>query len=245
MRPAFTHKAGLHASALRVDPGLYQHIDPGRVGNAMRVLVSDMGGRSSVELKARELGYDVSAGSEAVGRAAARVKELESRGYSFESADASFELLLREELAGAGPTAAVRASRAGRWPWTGRAAARGPRCGCVSREPRAPPPAWAGSPCTPWTPPCTRHSTRSSPNWPGCAWWTPGRELGADEPDGPPSTRVLFSFRCGKQHWGTVAVDRHATAAALGALLDAVHYVLSDRPGRRHDAEALVAAPAG
>ncbi|MFG2885281.1 citramalate synthase, partial [Streptomyces sp. NPDC048297] len=106
---AFTHKAGLHASALRVDPGLYQHIDPALVGNAMRVLVSDMGGRSSVELKARELGYDISAGSPEVGRAAERVKELENRGYSFESADASFELLLREELLGRPGRAPVEA----------------------------------------------------------------------------------------------------------------------------------------
>ncbi|MYW65826.1 citramalate synthase [Streptomyces sp. SID8379] len=96
---AFTHKAGLHASALRVDPDLYQHIDPARVGNGMRVLVSEMGGRSSVVLKARELGYDVDASGAAVGTVVARVKELESRGYSFESADASFELLLRAELA--------------------------------------------------------------------------------------------------------------------------------------------------
>ncbi|WP_156724671.1 citramalate synthase [Streptomyces apocyni] len=99
---AFTHKAGLHASALRVEPDLYQHIDPGRVGNAMRTLVSDMGGRSSIELKARELGYDIEAGSPEVARTAARIKELESQGYSFESADASFALLLREELTGDG-----------------------------------------------------------------------------------------------------------------------------------------------
>ncbi|WP_257573694.1 citramalate synthase [Streptomyces sp. JJ66] len=97
-RSAFAHKAGLHASALRVDPDLYQHVDPARVGNTMRTLVSDLGGRSSVQLKAAELGYRVEDGSPALARAAARIKERESHGYSFESADASFELLLREEL---------------------------------------------------------------------------------------------------------------------------------------------------
>lgn len=134
---AFTHKAGLHASALRVDPGLYQHIDPALVGNAMHTLVSDMGGRSSVELKARELGYDVEAGSEPVARAAARIKDLESRGYSFESADASFELLLREELQGPSPDrwSAPSTSRPGGSAWTGsRVAAPAPRppYGCGS-----------------------------------------------------------------------------------------------------------------
>jgi 2-isopropylmalate synthase len=98
---AFAHKAGLHASAIRVDPNLYQHIDPAEVGNDMRMLVSDMAGRASVELKGRELGYDLSGDKETIGRVTDKVKEMEARGYSFEAADASFELLLREEMVGA------------------------------------------------------------------------------------------------------------------------------------------------
>jgi 2-isopropylmalate synthase len=97
---AFAHKAGLHASAIRVDPMLYQHIDPAQVGNDMRMLVSDMAGRASVELKGRELGFDLSGDKEVIGRVTDQVKDLEARGYSFEAADASFELLLRDELAG-------------------------------------------------------------------------------------------------------------------------------------------------
>ncbi|MDX6739027.1 citramalate synthase [Actinocorallia sp. A-T 12471] len=96
---AFAHKAGLHASAVKVDPDLYQHIDPAKVGNDMRMLVSSMSGRASVELKGKELGYDLS--GEKAAEVVTRVKDLESRGYTFEAADASFELLLREELAGA------------------------------------------------------------------------------------------------------------------------------------------------
>ncbi len=97
---AFAHKAGLHASAIKVDPDLYQHTDPARVGNDMRLLVSDMAGRASVELKSRELGYDVSGDRELVTRVTQRVKDLEAAGYTFEAADASFELLLREEAEG-------------------------------------------------------------------------------------------------------------------------------------------------
>jgi 2-isopropylmalate synthase len=97
---AFAHKAGIHASAVRVDPMLYQHIDPELVGNDMRMLVSDMAGRATVELKGRELGIDLSGSKEVIGRVTDKVKELEARGYSFEAADASFELLLRDELAG-------------------------------------------------------------------------------------------------------------------------------------------------
>ncbi len=100
---AFAHKAGLHASAIKVDPNLYQHLDPVAVGNDMRLLVSDMAGRASIELKGRELGFDLSGDKELVTRVTARVKELESRGFTFEAADASFELLLVEEVEGRRP----------------------------------------------------------------------------------------------------------------------------------------------
>jgi 2-isopropylmalate synthase len=100
---AFAHKAGLHASAIKVDPDLYQHEDPIGVGNGMRLLVSDMAGRASIELKGRELGYDLSGDRDLIDRVTARVKELEARGYTFEAADASFELLLAAEVDGARP----------------------------------------------------------------------------------------------------------------------------------------------
>jgi 2-isopropylmalate synthase len=101
---AFAHKAGLHASAIKVDPDLYQHMDPVGVGNDMRLLVSDMAGRASIELKGRELGWDLSHDKDLVTRVTDRVKELESRGHTFEAADASFELLLAEEVEGVRPS---------------------------------------------------------------------------------------------------------------------------------------------
>lgn len=100
---AFTHKAGLHASAIKVDPDLYQHTQPERVGNDMRLLVSDMAGRASIELKGRELGFDLSADRALVTAVTERVKDLESRGFTFEAADASFELLLAEMVEGVRP----------------------------------------------------------------------------------------------------------------------------------------------
>ncbi len=92
---AFAHKAGLHASALKVDPDLYQHTDPAVVGNTMRTLVSDMAGRASIELKAKEMGHDLSDRSDLVAQVLAEVKDLELSGWTFDAADASFELLLR------------------------------------------------------------------------------------------------------------------------------------------------------
>ena len=98
---AFAHKAGLHASALKVDPDLYQHTDPTAVGNSMRTLVSDMAGRASIELKAMELGFDLSGQPQLVAGLLAPVKDLELRGHTFDAADASFALLLRAAVAGA------------------------------------------------------------------------------------------------------------------------------------------------
>ena len=81
-----------------MDPTLYNHIDPAVVGNGQRVLVTEMAGRASVELKGKELGYDLSGDSARLGRIVEQVKDLEARGWTFEAADASFELLvLRDE----------------------------------------------------------------------------------------------------------------------------------------------------
>ncbi|PJI93229.1 citramalate synthase [Luteimicrobium subarcticum] len=100
---AFAHKAGIHASAIKVDPDLYQHIDPVLVGNDMRMLVSDMAGRASIELKGRELGFDLAGQGELLSRVTHRVKDAEAQGYTYDAADASFELLLREEIDGQRP----------------------------------------------------------------------------------------------------------------------------------------------
>ena len=95
---AFAHKAGLHASAIKVDPVLYNHIAPAIVGNDMKILVTEMAGRASIELKSRELGLDLAGQPDTLSRVTNRVKDLEAAGWSFEAADASFELLVREEL---------------------------------------------------------------------------------------------------------------------------------------------------
>jgi len=95
---AFAHKAGLHASAIKVDPLMYNHIQPEIVGNDMRILITEMAGRASIELKSRELGLDLAGNPSVLAQVTDRVKELEARGWSFEAADASFELLVRSAL---------------------------------------------------------------------------------------------------------------------------------------------------
>ena len=105
---SFAHKAGLHASALKVDPELYNHLDPAVVGNSQRVLVTEMAGRASIELKGTELGVDLAGRSAEIAKVTDRVKDLEAQGWSFEAADASFELLLRGEVDEVPPAAPFR-----------------------------------------------------------------------------------------------------------------------------------------
>jgi 2-isopropylmalate synthase len=93
---AFATKAGLHASAIARRPDAYAHVDPATVGNQAQVLVSELAGRSNVLAKAAELGLDLSADPSLAGRVLDLVKEAEHRGYAFEAADASFELLVRK-----------------------------------------------------------------------------------------------------------------------------------------------------
>jgi 2-isopropylmalate synthase len=92
---AFATKAGLHASAIARRPDAYSHVPPAAVGNKAQVLVSELAGRSNVLAKATELGLDLSADPGLAGRVLDQVKEAEHRGYAFEAADASFELLVR------------------------------------------------------------------------------------------------------------------------------------------------------
>ena len=93
---AFAHKAGIHASALAKAPDMYNHIDPGEVGNRQRLVVSELAGRANIKLKAQELGLDIS--DEQARAVLDEVKLRESQGWTYEAADASFELLLRRVI---------------------------------------------------------------------------------------------------------------------------------------------------
>lgn len=97
---AFAHKGGLHAAAVSKLEESYQHISPERVGNGKRVLVSELSGRSNVHYKVRELGLDVELTQEQAVDLVEQVKLQESRGFQYEGAEASFELLVRRMLPG-------------------------------------------------------------------------------------------------------------------------------------------------
>lgn len=97
---AFAHKGGLHVAAVQRHREIYEHIDPALVGNHQRVLLSDLSGRSNIVYKAREFGVDLDASDPAVRNLLETLKKLESRGYQFEGAEASFDLLMQRALHG-------------------------------------------------------------------------------------------------------------------------------------------------
>jgi 2-isopropylmalate synthase len=90
---AFAHKAGLHVSAIARRPDAYEHVDPDLVGNGRKFVVSELAGRTTLEMKAKEIGLEL--GGQELTDVVTELKELENRGYHFEAADGSLELLMR------------------------------------------------------------------------------------------------------------------------------------------------------
>jgi 2-isopropylmalate synthase len=95
---AFAHKAGLHASAVAKNAGFYEHIDPALVGNMRDILISDQAGRSNLLFRFAAMGLEIDPDPEQTARLLAVIKDRESRGWAYDGATASFELLVRRTL---------------------------------------------------------------------------------------------------------------------------------------------------
>ncbi|MEL6838351.1 MAG: citramalate synthase [Pseudomonadota bacterium] len=95
---AFAHKSGLHASAIAKNPATYEHVDPAAVGNSRIVPMSNQAGQSNLRARLAEAGIEVASNNPALARIIARIKEKEAQGFSYDTAQASFELLARDEL---------------------------------------------------------------------------------------------------------------------------------------------------
>jgi 2-isopropylmalate synthase len=102
-RSAFAHKGGVHVSAIMKNSRTYEHIEPEQVGNTQRVLVSDLSGKSNLIYKAKDFGLDIDSNDPAITEVVEKLKELENKGFQYEGAEASFELLLRKAMGGFEP----------------------------------------------------------------------------------------------------------------------------------------------
>lgn len=97
-RSAFAHKGGVHVSAILKNARTYEHIEPELVGNKQRVLLSDLSGKSNLVYKAKDFGLDIDSNDQKVNAVVDRLKELENKGFQYEGAEASFELLMRKTM---------------------------------------------------------------------------------------------------------------------------------------------------
>ncbi|RKY03454.1 MAG: citramalate synthase [Spirochaetes bacterium] len=95
---AFAHKGGIHVSAIRREPRSYEHIPPESVGNRRRILISDLSGQSNVLSKAEEFNIKIDPSGKIAKKILKELKELENKGYQFEAAEGSFEILIKKEL---------------------------------------------------------------------------------------------------------------------------------------------------
>jgi 2-isopropylmalate synthase len=110
-KSAFAHKGGIHVSSVLKDSRMYEHIEPKSVGNLQRVIVSDLSGQSNIKYKAKELGIDLPDEKEFSKKFVQNIKSLEYEGFQFDGAEASFEILLREELGELSPFFKVNYSK--------------------------------------------------------------------------------------------------------------------------------------
>jgi 2-isopropylmalate synthase len=224
---AFAHKGGVHASAAARLEAAYEHIDPAAVGNLARVVVSELAGRASLTMKARELGVDLEGDPTTVGKVLDDIKDKEYRGYSFETADASLEILLRKEQHTWAPFFRLESFR----------------CLMEKREDgrvmtEATIKVWVGD---------ERFIATAEGNGPvnaldGALRLAIGRfypDLAAielsdfkvrvlDEKKGTAAvTRVLIESTDGEKSWGTVGVSENIIEASWEALVDSIEYGLS------------------
>ncbi len=228
---AFSHKAGMHAAGVSADSSTFEHVTPEAVGNRSDVIVSELAGRATIVDKGRSAGLELDDATSA--RIVERVKQMEHRGYQFEAADGSFELLMRRESG-----QYVELFRLEGWRVTVEQKSEGE---VISEATIA---IWIGE---------ERFERTATGNGPVNALDSALRsavtevypEVGEvdlvnykvrilDESHGTDAvTRVLIDASDGDDVWGTIGVGENVIAASWQALVDSLEY--AQQPGRRKD----------
>lgn len=224
---AFAHKAGMHVDGIRKNPRSFEHLDPALVGNQRRILMSELSGSSNVLLKAIEMGFHLDRGSPEVREILEALERMEKDGYTFETAEASFQLLIQKVLKKHQPFFDLQAYR-------------------VIVEKRA-----AGEPCISEATvklQVGKHSTHTVGEGDGPVDALNNALRKALEPFFPkisrvtltdynvrildPSqataakTRVLIESSDGSRNWGTIGVSDNIIEASSEALVDSMEYRL-------------------
>ena len=238
-RNAFAHKGGMHVAGVSVDPATFEHVDPDVVGNRRDLLISELSGKGTVHARARDAG--ISLGDDQAAHLVERVKELEHRGYHFEAADGSFELLIRKETGEYEPLFILESWR-------------------TIVEKRADGKVQTEATIKIWTPPGPdgeRYVRTAEGNGPVNALDRALRDALVeihphlrdidlvnfkvrilDESKGTDAvTRVLLDASDGEQVWGSIGVSENVIEASWEALVDSLEYGMRVS-GRRASGEA-------
>ena len=225
-RSAFAHKGGVHGAAVAKVERSYQHVDPGAVGNAGRLVVSELGGRANTEIRARQLGHELE-GLVDPRELSKLIKQLEHEGLAFEGAEASFELLIRRHAAG------LRRARSASWttPSSSSSAPAG------SSSPRRPsrwrstarcstPPPTATARSTRSTARCARRCGRSTRSSTASTSSTTRCASSTAPPPRPPGRGSSSTRRTARPTWSTMGSDTNIIAASAQALADSLEYAI-------------------
>ena len=235
---AFAHKGGLHTSALgRAGGATYEHVDPAAVGNRTRVLVSDLGGRAGMAMKASEFGVELD--DRAAGELSEKLKQLEAEGFVFEAADASLELLMREATGWTNDLFSVEAYRVSAYHREGSASSNG---GGVDLSTEATVKLWVGDERIasvgegngPVNALDEALRTALLPRYPGLAriHLTDFKVRVLDSTaDTDAVTMVLIDYTEGDDPWTTVGASPNASQATWPALIDALVFGLLRQRG--------------
>ena len=241
-RNAFAHKGGMHVAGVAADPATFEHIEPEIVGNHREMLISELSGKGTVQSRARDAGMELD--DESAAHLVERVKELEHRGYHYEAADGSFELLLRKETGEYEPLFRLES-------W--RAIVEKRADGRVETE--ATIKIWVGG---------ERYVRTAEGNGPVHALDKALREALVeiyphlrdielvnfkvrilDETKGTDAvTRVLLDVSDGEKVWGSIGVSENVIEASWEALVDSLEYGMQP-PGRGRVSGGAAATPRG
>lgn len=223
---AFAHKGGTHVNAIQKTANSYEHVDPARVGNHSRVLVSDLAGRSNILLKARELGFRLSDNAPELNDILACIKKREHEGYEYEAAEGSLALLIRRFLLREEPRFVVKTYHVSMRRDGNKSVVEASMKVCVDDQ-TAHTVAEGDGPINALDTALRKALVKFYPQL-RAVKLTDYKVRILDSDTGTASkTRVLIGSSHGKDEWGTVGVSDNIVEASLEALEDGMMYALS------------------
>ena len=227
-RNAFAHKGGMHVAGVAADARTFEHIDPGAVGNERAILPSELSGKATIRSQAAQAGLEIDEG--VAGRAVERLKEREHRGYHYEAAQASFELLLRREAGAYEPLFELEGFRVVTEKRAGEGVQTEATIELLVEGERFVRSAKGNGPVNALDRALRRAIADRHPHLADIEL-TNYKVRILDETHGTDAvTRVLLDSSDGEREWGTIGVSENIIEASWEALVDSLEYAFQPRP---------------